>query len=239
MFAMKQIEDGTGIRLQLSPSGPADQKQTMAEQSSAHMHLSAQLTAAQTQLSILQGEIERATMSVSAMKAELELGRQRARDAEDRAQKRVAEMEEERDATVASVQAELREAESIRRKLHNQVQELKGNIRVFARVRPALREFDFCVGGVVCTLELGLGSRNAEGGPWTVQLDSTQTCNAPTCESAWLTGSARKCRNRRHRRHFIWRRTPRGRDGPERNCHHVQVGVGHGERTGTSERVLI
>ncbi|CAE6426145.1 unnamed protein product [Rhizoctonia solani] len=33
---------------------------------------------------------------------------------------------------------ELRDAEMIRRKLHNQVQELKGNIRVFCRVRPSL-----------------------------------------------------------------------------------------------------
>jgi kinesin family member C1 len=34
----------------------------------------------------------------------------------------------------------LRAEESLRRKLHNQVQELKGNIRVFCRVRPALGE---------------------------------------------------------------------------------------------------
>lgn len=112
----------------------------MAEQSSQHMSLSAQLTASQTQLSILQGEIERATMSVSAMKAELEVGRQRARDAEDRALARVKEVEAERDERVAEVEKDLRDAESVRRKLHNQVQELKGNIRVFARVRPALRE---------------------------------------------------------------------------------------------------
>lgn len=32
---------------------------------------------------------------------------------------------------------ELREAETLRRKLHNEVQELRGNIRVFARVRPS------------------------------------------------------------------------------------------------------
>lgn len=33
---------------------------------------------------------------------------------------------------------ELREAETTRRRLHNMVQELKGNIRVFCRVRPVL-----------------------------------------------------------------------------------------------------
>ena len=36
------------------------------------------------------------------------------------------------------IQEKLRAEETIRRKLHNQIQELKGNIRVFCRVRPAL-----------------------------------------------------------------------------------------------------
>ncbi|KAL9111264.1 MAG: hypothetical protein Q9227_004343 [Pyrenula ochraceoflavens] len=36
------------------------------------------------------------------------------------------------------LQNKLREEETVRRKLHNQVQELKGNIRVFCRVRPLL-----------------------------------------------------------------------------------------------------
>ena len=39
-------------------------------------------------------------------------------------------------------QDKLRAEESLRRKLHNQVQELKGNIRVFCRVRPTLSESD-------------------------------------------------------------------------------------------------
>lgn len=39
----------------------------------------------------------------------------------------------------AYLKTELREAEALRRKLHNEVQELRGNIRVFARVRPAVR----------------------------------------------------------------------------------------------------
>ncbi|KAF1344493.1 kinesin motor domain-containing protein [Delphinella strobiligena] len=37
----------------------------------------------------------------------------------------------------AEAQEKLRQEETLRRKLHNQVQELKGNIRVFCRVRPA------------------------------------------------------------------------------------------------------
>lgn len=38
----------------------------------------------------------------------------------------------------AAIEEKLRNEEVIRRKLHNQVQELKGNIRVFCRVRPTL-----------------------------------------------------------------------------------------------------
>ena len=39
-------------------------------------------------------------------------------------------------AHIKSVEQQLRNAEALRRKLHNEVQELKGNIRVFTRVRP-------------------------------------------------------------------------------------------------------
>ena len=41
-------------------------------------------------------------------------------------------------ADAEAAQEKLRQEETLRRKLHNQVQELKGNIRVFCRVRPAL-----------------------------------------------------------------------------------------------------
>lgn len=40
--------------------------------------------------------------------------------------------------SVSEVNEKLRNEETLRRKLHNQVQELKGNIRVFCRVRPSL-----------------------------------------------------------------------------------------------------
>lgn len=90
------------------------------------MTLSAQLTAAQTQNAMLQTEIERATLAVSTMKAELEVGREKALEAEERAEQKVAEAEAERDRRIAEIEDELRAAETIRRKLHNQVQELKG-----------------------------------------------------------------------------------------------------------------
>ncbi|ORY33143.1 P-loop containing nucleoside triphosphate hydrolase protein [Naematelia encephala] len=113
-------------------------KRTLAEQSAHHLTLNAQLAASQAQQAALQAEIQRATLAVSSMKAELEVGMQNARAAEQKAAEKVKAVEEERDRKIAEIEDELRTAETIRRKLHNQVQELKGNIRVFARVRPAL-----------------------------------------------------------------------------------------------------
>lgn len=54
---------------------------------------------------------------------------------------RIKDLEEQLSIALSSrdeIQEKLRTEESIRRKLHNQIQELKGNIRVFCRVRPAL-----------------------------------------------------------------------------------------------------
>jgi kinesin family protein C1 len=41
------------------------------------------------------------------------------------------------EAEVAAAQRQVSEGEAQRRRLHNALQELKGNIRVFCRVRPA------------------------------------------------------------------------------------------------------
>lgn len=45
---------------------------------------------------------------------------------------------EERDRRIAELQAELLKGEQIRRQMHNRIQELRGNIRVFVRTRPFL-----------------------------------------------------------------------------------------------------
>ncbi|KAI8319497.1 kinesin-domain-containing protein [Martensiomyces pterosporus] len=54
---------------------------------------------------------------------------------------RIAELEESvaaRNHTIDELEAKLRKEETMRRQLHNTIQELKGNIRVFCRVRPLL-----------------------------------------------------------------------------------------------------
>ncbi len=91
-------------------------KSTVESQSTAHITLTAQNTALQTQLTALRSSLDYSSADASNMRLDLETLR-----------KRNTELE-----------GELQEAEMIRRKLHNTVQELKGNIRVFCRVRPML-----------------------------------------------------------------------------------------------------
>ena len=48
----------------------------------------------------------------------------------------VQKVVEEKLGKIADLETQLMDAEQLRRKLHNQIQELKGNVRVFCRVRP-------------------------------------------------------------------------------------------------------
>ncbi|KZP14532.1 kinesin-domain-containing protein [Athelia psychrophila] len=91
-------------------------KTTLSQQATAHLTLTTQNTLLQAQISALQGSLDTGSSSISTLRLEMEM-----------AERRIAELE-----------AEAREAEGVRRKLHNMVQELKGNIRVFCRVRPVL-----------------------------------------------------------------------------------------------------
>ena len=45
---------------------------------------------------------------------------------------------EERDRTIEELKEQLMKGEQQRRKMHNRIQELRGNIRVFVRTRPFL-----------------------------------------------------------------------------------------------------
>lgn len=92
-------------------------KATITQQATAQVSLTAQLGALQAEKAAVQVEFDRTCGSKADLALQFE-----------RAQKRIAELE-----------CETREGEMVRRKLHNMVQELKGNIRVFVRVRPVLR----------------------------------------------------------------------------------------------------
>jgi kinesin family protein C1 len=64
------------------------------------------------------------------MKAEVEVTRQKNKEADEMASIKVKAAEDERDMRIAEIEEELRAAETIRRKLHNQVQELKGKLTI-------------------------------------------------------------------------------------------------------------
>lgn len=75
--------------------------------------------------------------TIRALKARIEFlesGREEQSQAFERCNQTMVDALAETDA----VKEKLRKEETLRRKLHNQVQELKGNIRVFCRVRPSL-----------------------------------------------------------------------------------------------------
>ncbi|KAI6009673.1 P-loop containing nucleoside triphosphate hydrolase protein [Pisolithus marmoratus] len=94
----------------------ASLKSTVAQQSGVQVTLNAQIAALQVENSELRAQLDDLSSVVS----------KGALDYVD-AQHKIEQLEKE-----------AREAEMVRRKLHNMVQELKGNIRVFCRVRPVL-----------------------------------------------------------------------------------------------------
>jgi hypothetical protein len=59
-------------------------------------------------------------------------------------------------AIIASLEAKIRIDEESRKKLHNTIQELKGNIRVYARIRPSAVASSSCVLSLVISLSLSL-----------------------------------------------------------------------------------
>lgn len=91
-------------------------RSSISVQEATNLQLSTELSVLRTQNVTLLSNIHSSSRDMSAVQFSLEA-----------AQKRMKELEEK-----------AREDELVRRKLHNLVQELKGNIRVFARVRPVL-----------------------------------------------------------------------------------------------------
>ncbi|KAG6859866.1 hypothetical protein C0995_002698 [Termitomyces sp. Mi166 len=84
-------------------------KSTLAVQSTAHLALT-------TQNQLLQSQVDAHTRMIADLTAKLE----------------------DTERLVEEKNKEIRQGEFVRRKLHNMVLELKGNIRVFCRVRPVL-----------------------------------------------------------------------------------------------------
>jgi kinesin family member C1 len=92
-------------------------KATIAQQSNAQLTLTTENQSLQAQNQSLRALSDATSVNVSDLTYKLE-----------QAQK-----------TIEDLREEVIEGETIRRKLHNTVQELKGNIRVFCRVRPLLQ----------------------------------------------------------------------------------------------------
>lgn len=94
----------------------ASLKEVLAQQGATQRSLQLQNSALETQLATLRAANDGTAGTVSTLRLDLEAARR----------------------CIDELEAEAREAEMVRRRLHNMVQELKGNIRVFARVRPLL-----------------------------------------------------------------------------------------------------
>ncbi|KAF4593210.1 kinesin-like nuclear fusion protein [Pleurotus pulmonarius] len=91
-------------------------KSTISHQSNARIALGTENHALQSQKTALQTELDMYLATISSLNLKLEASQKE----------------------IDALKDETMEAEAVRRKLHNMVQELKGNIRVFCRVRPVL-----------------------------------------------------------------------------------------------------
>lgn len=144
----KRAEEAAAVRI----AAAAAAKETEVSQMKGALEQKA--SAAETELSLLKAKLENSTTiernEIERLKQEVAVANAREaevqllRDELDSAQKTVSEAEMRR-----------HEDEMVRRKLHHQLQELKGNIRVVCRVRPLLThekaEFsDGEIGPVTC-----------------------------------------------------------------------------------------
>ncbi|GBL96931.1 Carboxy-terminal kinesin 2 [Araneus ventricosus] len=100
----------------------------------------------QQETTALKSTITSLTCSKSTIQAQLdatEMLVENLREEIKQLKKRKADKENENETLlkkIASLESKLLEEETTRRKLHNVIQELKGNIRVFCRMRPAIPE---------------------------------------------------------------------------------------------------
>lgn len=111
-------------------------RQAMAEQERTSRSL---LADAQTRLSAVEAERDQVRAKASFLESDSQAQSRAFADIRREADEALA-LKKAADEQTAMYLDKLRQEETRRRKLFNQVQELKGNIRVFCRVRPALEE---------------------------------------------------------------------------------------------------
>ncbi|XP_042242981.1 carboxy-terminal kinesin 2-like isoform X2 [Homarus americanus] len=99
--------------------------------------LESELSARQDELAGLKSTVSHLTSAHAGLEAQLSSTRLLLDDRNNRVTDLEAQVSEQKE-TIEELEQKLREGEMARRKLHNQVQELKGNIRVFCRVRPLI-----------------------------------------------------------------------------------------------------
>ncbi|XP_042887792.1 carboxy-terminal kinesin 2-like isoform X2 [Penaeus japonicus] len=101
--------------------------------------LESELSARQDELAGLKSTVSHLTSAHAGIEAQLSSTKIMLDDRNKRVSELESQVATQKD-TIEDMEKKLRDGENIRRKLHNTVLELKGNIRVFCRVRPLLGE---------------------------------------------------------------------------------------------------
>nr|ADJ19048.1 testis kinesin-like protein KIFC1 [Eriocheir sinensis] len=101
--------------------------------------LEADLAAKEDELAGLKSTVSNLTRASSGLEAQLSSTKMLLDDRSRRVEELEAQTARQA-TTITTMESKLVEGETCRRKLHNQVLELKGNIRVFCRVRPLIGE---------------------------------------------------------------------------------------------------
>ncbi|KAJ1965838.1 kinesin-like nuclear fusion protein [Dimargaris xerosporica] len=108
--------DATQDRLRTQRQENGQLRDTISQQSAAHLALESNCQALKQRLSQTEDTLAQREQRIAVLEQQLA----------------------DSQSLTADLEARIRDEETIRRRLHNTIQELKGNIRVFCRVRPVL-----------------------------------------------------------------------------------------------------
>ncbi len=81
------------------------------------------------------GQLSALQFELNSLKSQLQAAQTLCSERENKISSLLITIDEKK-AAIATLESEVREGENLRKKLHNTIQELKGNIRVFCRIRP-------------------------------------------------------------------------------------------------------